>query len=45
MEFRTFRHALIHIPRQIIKTARSVRWRIMAWNPWLGVFFWLLDAL
>ena len=45
MEFRTFRQALIDIPCQIIKTARTVRWRIIAWNPWLGPFFRLLDAL
>jgi hypothetical protein len=45
MEFRTFRAAFIDIPCQIVKTARSVRWRILAWNPWLGVFFRLLDAL
>jgi Transposase DDE domain group 1 len=45
MEFRTFRAALIDIPCQIIKTARYIRWRIQAWNPWLGIFFRLLDAL
>ena len=44
MEFRTFRQAFIAIPCQIVKTARTVRWRIRAWNPWLGVFFHLLDA-
>jgi hypothetical protein len=45
MEFRTFRQAFIDIPCQIVKTARTVRWRILAWNPWLHVFFRLLDAL
>jgi len=45
MEFRTFRHALIDIPCQIVKTARGVRWRIQTWNPWLGALFRLLDAL
>ncbi|MGH9149243.1 MAG: IS1380 family transposase, partial [Acidimicrobiales bacterium] len=45
MEFRTFRAALVDIPCQIAKTARRVRWRVQAWNPWLGVFFRLLDAL
>jgi hypothetical protein len=45
MEFRTFRQAFIDIPCQIVKTARTVRWRILAWNPWLGVFFRLLHAL
>lgn len=28
-----------------ITTGRYVRWRIQAWNPWLGIFFRLLDAL
>jgi len=45
MEFSTFRAALIDIPCQIVKTARYIRWRIQAWNPWLGTFFRLLDAL
>lgn len=45
MEFRTFRQAIIDIPCQIVKTARSVRWRVIAWNPWLGVFFRLVDVL
>lgn len=45
MEFRTFRQAFIDIPCQIVKTARGVRWRIQAWNPWLATFFRLLDAL
>jgi len=45
MEFRTFRQAFIDIPCQIIRTARAVRWRVQAWNPWLGVFFRLIDSL
>jgi hypothetical protein len=45
MEFRTFRAALIDIPCQIVTTGRYTRWRIQAWNPWLGIFFRLLDAL
>ncbi len=45
MEFRTFRQAFIDIPCQIVKGARGVRWRVQAWNPWLGPFFRLLDAL
>ena len=31
--------------RTLVKTARYIRWRIQAWNPWLRVFFRLLDAL
>ena len=45
MEFRTFLAAFIEIPAQIVTTGRRVRWRIMSYNPWLGTFFRLLDAL
>jgi len=45
MEFHTFRAAFIEIPCQIVQTGRRVRWRILAYNPWLGAFFRLLDAI
>ena len=45
MEFRTFLQAFIDIPCQITRHARQVRWRLQAWNPWLGDFFRLLDNL
>ncbi len=45
MEFRTFRQVFIEIPCQIVKHARQIRWRVLAWNPWLDVFFRLVDAL
>ncbi len=45
MEFTTFRRAMIDIPCQIVAGGRRVRWRVLAWNSWLGVFFRLLDAL
>ncbi len=45
MEFHTFVQAFIEIPAQIAKTGRRVKWRILAYNPWLGTFFRLLDAL
>ena len=45
MEFHTFLQALIEIPAQIVKTGRHVRWRILTYNPWLGPFFRLLDAI
>jgi DDE family transposase len=45
MDFRTFLTAFIEIPCQIITTGRRVRWRILAYNQWLGAFFRLLDAL
>lgn len=45
MEFHTFLAAFIEIPAQIVKTGRRVRWRILAYNPWLGALFRLLDAI
>lgn len=45
MEFHTFLQAFINIPAQIVTTGRRVRWRILAYNPWLGAFFRLLDAI
>lgn len=45
MEFRTFLQAFIEIPCQVVKGGRQVRWRVLAWDPWLGAFFRLLDAL
>ena len=45
MEFKTFRAAFIDIPCQIVTGARQLRWRVLAWNPWLDAFFRLFDAL
>jgi hypothetical protein len=45
MDFRTFLAAFIEIPCQVIKGARQVRWRVLAWSPWLGALFRLVDAL
>jgi len=45
MEFRTFLTAFIEIPCQIVTTARRVRWRVLAYNQWLGAFFLLVDVL
>ena len=45
MEFRAFLAAFVEVPCQVIKRARQVRWRVLAWSPWLGAFFRLLDAL
>ena len=45
MEFRTFRQAFIDIPCQIVRTARRIRWRVLAYSPWLPAFFRLADTL
>jgi hypothetical protein len=45
MEFATFRHAIMNIPAQIVRTGRKIVFRLLAWNPWQHVFFRLLDQL
>ena len=45
MEFRTFVAALIHIPAQIVRTARKIRYRLLAWNQWQSALFRLAGAL
>ncbi len=45
MEFRTFVAALIHIPAQIVRTARKIRYRLLAWNEWQSTLFRLASAL
>jgi Transposase DDE domain group 1 len=45
MDFRTFLAALIHVPCQIIRAARRIRYRVLAWNEWQATFFRLLDAV
>ncbi len=38
MEFQTFRNAFMNIPAQVIRTGRSLVYRVLAWNQWLDVF-------
>jgi Transposase DDE domain group 1 len=45
MEFRTFVQAFIAVPAQIVRSAGQIRWRILAWNPWLAALFRLADSL
>ena len=45
MEFKTFVNAFVRIPCQIVRTGRRLVYRVLAWNPWQGVFFRLLDQL
>lgn len=45
MDFRTFVGAVIHIPCQIVKAARRIRYRLLAWNQWQFALFRLLDAV
>jgi hypothetical protein len=45
MEFKTFRHALIALPCQMIKTGRKIVYRLLSWNRWLVVLFRGLEIL
>lgn len=45
MEFRAFVAALIHIPAQIVRTARKIRYRLLAWNEWQSALFRLATSL
>jgi hypothetical protein len=39
LEFRTFVNYLLRIPAQVVKTARKIVVRLLAYNTWLPVFF------
>jgi hypothetical protein len=45
MEFKSFRNAFISMPCQIIRSGRRIVYRLLAWNPWQGVFLRGFDAL
>jgi hypothetical protein len=45
MEFKTFLTAMIRVPCQIVTTGRRIVCRLLAWNPWQGVFLRLVEAL
>lgn len=45
MEFKTFLNAMMRLPCQIVNTGRQLVYRLLGWNPWLGVFFRLVDRL
>jgi len=38
MEFRRFRHAVVEIPAQIVRTGRRIVYRLLAYNDWMGTF-------
>jgi hypothetical protein len=38
MEFKTFLHAFMLIPVQVVRTSRRLVFRLLAWNPWQAVF-------
>jgi hypothetical protein len=45
MEFRRFLHAIVLIPCQVVRTARRVIYRVLAYNSWLRDFFATLERL
>lgn len=38
MEFRRFRHAVVEIPAQIVRTGRRIVYRLLGYNDWIGTF-------
>ena len=45
LEFKTFVNALIAIPCQLVRQARGLIFRVLAYNPHQATFFRLVDAL
>jgi hypothetical protein len=45
MEFKRFLNAFLRVPCQIVRQARRVVYRLLAWNPWQHVFLRAVDAL
>jgi hypothetical protein len=45
MDFRTFVNYFLKIPCQIVRTGRRLVYRLLSWNPWLGVFRRMTVAL
>jgi hypothetical protein len=45
MNFQTFVSAFMLVPAQVLSSARQVRLRLLAWNPWQHIFFRALDSV
>lgn len=45
MEFKTFVNAMVKLPCQIVRQARRTIFRVLAWNPYLPIFFRLCAVL
>jgi hypothetical protein len=45
MEFRKFVNVMVKLPCQIARTGRQIVYRLLNWNPWLGVFRRLTTVL
>jgi len=44
MDFRTFLQAFVLVPAQIVRSGRRLIYRLLAWNPWQGVFLRFVQA-
>jgi hypothetical protein len=45
MEFKRFLHGFMLVPCQIVRQARRIVYRLLAWNPWQHVFLRGVDML
>ena len=45
MEFRRFRHAVVDLPAQIVRTGRRVGYRILGYNDWIATFLRTFDRI
>ena len=45
LEFKTFVHAFVQLPCQIVRTGRRLLYRLISWNRHQPIFFRLVDAL
>jgi len=44
MDFRTFLHALVLVPCQIVHTGRRLVYRLLSWNPWQPVLLRFVNS-
>jgi hypothetical protein len=45
MEFRRFRHAVVDIPAQIVRTGRRIVYRLLGYNGWINTFLRTFDRI
>src|SRR5436309_11715391 len=45
LEFKTFVNAFVRLPCQIVRTGRTLVYRLLAWNPYPSICFRLVSAL
>jgi hypothetical protein len=45
LEFKRFVNAFMHVPCQIVRQAGKLIYRVLALNPYQGIFFRLVSAL